>query len=339
MAYVGAKKVTLVEIAKRLGVSTSTISRALNDSVEISAEMKQKVLEAAHEMNYTPNDLARSLVTHKSHTMAAIIPDVMNPYYSELICGIERIVRQNDFALLLCITNENDLLVDYYLNELLKKRVSGILLLSTFVKNSALFEKVKANTAVVGISTCHDDIDQISINEGQGTYSVIRHLLSLGHRRIAFLGYRLFDNRVLSYRLDGYKKALTEAGIPIDEALIMDADPIGNPGKVGMEKLLAQGNLPTAVHCMNEYIALGAYASICDAKLQIPRDISLSAHDGLEISRAIQPSLTTVKTPITAMGEAAVELILQRIKSTEKKEKQLVLFDSQVYFGQSTSAP
>ena len=333
------KGTTMVDIAKHMGVSVSTVSRALNDSHDINQDTRKKVLEAANELNYTPNEMARSLVKQTNNTIAAIIPDILNPYYSELIKSIETVLSQNNFTLLLCITNESDVQVDYYLNEMLKKRVSGILLLSTFVKNKALLEKIKKNTIVVGVSTSHEGIDQISSSNKEGTYSIIKHLLELGHKRIAFIGYKLYENSILSSRLVGYKKAIEEAGLPFDESLVIDGKPVGYPGYEDAKILLEMKNKPTAIHCMNEYLAMGAYMTICDEGLRIPEDISLTAHDGLKISKLIRPKLTTVKIPVSAMGEAAAEFMLHRITYGKKEERQLLLFDSKVIFGDSTAPP
>ncbi len=329
----------LVDVANYLGVSVSTVSRALNDNYDISKEMKEKVLEAVNQLNYTPNETAKNLVTQKSNTVAAIIPDILNPFYSELIKSIETVLSKNHFTLILCITNESDIQVDYYLNEMLKKRVSGILLLSTVVKNKALLEKIKENTIVVGVSTSYDDIDQVVSKSKDETYAMIRHLIELGHRRIAFLGYKLYEDNNLSNRLLGYKNALEDAGIAYDQSLVIDGQPIENPGYEGAMQILKMKDRPTAIHCMNEYLAMGAYVAIGEAGLAIPNDISFTAYDGLEITKLIRPRLTTIKIPVAAMGEAAAELILQRILFGKKKERQLLLFDSKIIIGASTAPP
>ncbi len=328
---------TYFDIAKKLGISVSTVSRAMNNSGEVSPKTRIAVLEEASRMSYTPNETARNLALKTNNTIAAVIPDIMNPYYSEVIKSLETVVRRNDFALLLCITNESDVMMDYYMNELLKKRVSGIILLSACIRNHALLEKIKRNAVLVGISTSHDDIDQVESKEKDGVYQAIKHLTDLGHKRIAFIGYSLEDNHVLNCRLQGYQKALKEAGIPLDPELIVNAKPIDNPGGAEMEALLRLRNKPTAVHCMNEYIAFGAYVKIRELGLRIPEDISFSAQDGLHMSRVIYPKLTTVVTPIAAMAEAAAELVLQRINFGKKEEPQTILFNNRFVIGESTA--
>lgn len=332
------KGITYADIARKLGISVSTVSRAINNSGEISERTRQAVLKEASLMDYTPNETARNLAMKTNNTIAAIIPDIMNPYYSEVIKGLEAVIRRNDFALLLCITNESDVMMDYYLNELIKKRVSGIILLSACVRNTALLEKIKRSTVLVGISTSHNDIDQVESKERDGTYQAISHLIKLGHRRIAFIGYSLKENHVLTCRYQGYLDALTDAGIAIDPKLIIDGKPIDNPGEEEMGRLLDLPERPTAVHCMNEYIAFGAYVQIKNRGLRIPEDISFSSQDGLHISRIIYPKLTTIVTPINAMAEAAAELVLQRIRFGKKDESQVVLLNNRFVEGDSTRA-
>lgn len=331
-----ARNTTYVDIAKTLGVSVSTVSRAINNSSEVSQKTRKAVLEEAARLNYTPNETARNLALKTNNTVAAIVPDIMNPYYPELIKGMEAVFAQNDIALLLCITNESDVMMDYYLNELLKKRVNGIILLSAFVRNAAMLRQVKNNTILVGVSTSHEDIDQVECREREGVRTAIRHLIELGHKRIAFIGYALKENKVLANRLHGYMDALEEAGIPVDPNYIVDGKAVDNPGGEEMERLLKLKTPPTAVHCMNEYIALGAYIKIQEAGLRIPDDISLSAQDGLQSSRAIYPKLTTVVSPIAEMAKAAAELVLQRMKFGKASESQTILFNTRFVSGKTT---
>lgn len=328
---------TYIDIAKRLGISVSTVSRAINNSKEVSAQTRESVLKEAALLNYTPNETARNLALKTNNTVAAIVPDIMNPYYSEVIKTLERVFVQNGIVLLLCITNESDVMMDYYVNELLKKRVNGIILLSSCIRNRSSLKKAKDNTILVGISTSHDDIDQVECREREGTYQAIRHLIELGHRRIAFIGYSLTDNHVLINRLQGYKDALREAGLPIVPEYIVDGSPVNSPGEQEMEQLLELEEPPTAVHCMNEYLAFGAYIKIREAGLRIPDDISFSAQDGLQVSRLIYPKLTTIRSPINSMAEAAAELVLQRMKFGPKKENQTILFNTHFVPGKTTA--
>lgn len=332
-----AHNITYADIAKKLGISVSTVSRAMNNSREVSEKTRAAVMEEVARLNYTPNETARNLALKTNNTVAAIVPDIMNPYYSEIIKGLEAIFVQNDIALLLCITNESDVMMDYYLNELLKKRVNGIILLSCCIRNTATLRKIEDHTILVGISTSHENIDQVECREREGTYAAIRHLIDLGHRRIGFIGYSLTNNRILIQRLQGYQDAMREAGIPADPAWIVDGMMTNNPGYTEMEQLLALDEPPTAVHCMNEYIAFGAYIKMKEAGLRIPEDISLSAQDGLKISRLIYPKLTTIASPIDAMAKAASELVLQRMKFGKSSEPQTILFNTRFEAGKTTA--
>lgn len=335
----GHKNITLSDIAESLNVSVSTVSRALNGNKEVSANTSRKVMDAVRRLNYVPNEIARGLVTQTSKTLAALIPDILNPYYAELLKVIETEVSKNGFTLLLCITDESDDQIEYYIKEMMKRRVGGILLLSTVVKNAALFEQLKSSMVVVDIGTDTEGVDRICHNNKRATYEMIRYLIGQGHRDIGFIGYKFDEMVSLSKRLEGYKKALDEAGIAFRSEYVSNADSINNPGYYSAQKLLSLPKPPTAIHCMNEYVAMGAFIAISDMGLKIPDDISLTAYDDLAISQLMRPRLTTVHIPIPAIGEAAVEMLLQGMLSGPKKDKRTLTFDSELMIRDSVAPP
>ncbi len=328
---------TYIDIAKELGVSISTVSRALNGKSGISDKTREKVLKTAEKLNYVPNQTAINLVTKSSNTIAAIIPDIMNFYYSEIIQKLEAVFKENNMSFILCITNESDEMVDYYLRDLLKKRVAGIVLLSLYVNNTKLLKQVQENTALVGISTGHENIDRVECTEHRGVYDVICHLIELGHKRIAFVGYKLFDNRVIAIRLQAYKKALEDAGISFDEELIIETNALHMPQTQSIEKLFKINNPPTAIHCMNEYTAMGVYSSLTSLGFSVPKDVSLSAQDGLTLTSIVHPDLTTIVTPIDKMATSAATLLLDRIKNGKDDAFHTVLFNNHLKIGGSTA--
>lgn len=333
------KRITSIEVAKYLGVSVSTVSRAFNDRSDISKETQKRVLKAARELNYTPNETARNLVTQTNKTIAAIIPDIQNPYYSEIIKNIDKVLRFNNYSLILSITNESDKEVDYYLGEMIKKRISGILLLNTVVKNKPLLEKVKRNTALVSVSASNEGTDEIVNEDKEGTYKIVKHLIEQGHKRIAFVGYKTEENETLKNRLKGYREALEDFDLIFEESLVIDCESANSRGYSAVEKIMQIPNRPTAIHCMNDYLAMGVYLAVSDRGMKIPDDISLSAFGGLEVTKLIRPRLTTVRTPIAQLGQTAAKLLLQRIESDNKQENELVVLPSIIFIGDSTAAP
>ncbi len=327
---------TYIDIARELNVAVSTVSRAMNNKSGVSEKTRALVFETAKRLNYVPNETAINLVKKTSNTIAAVIPDIMNPYYAEIVQRLEATFRENNFSFILCITNESDKMMEYYLKDLLKKRVTGIILLSSYIKSKELLQQVRDNTVLVGISTSHDDIDQVECREQKGVYNAIKHLIEEGHRRIAFVGYKLRENKVLNMRLSGYVEALTENGIEIDEELIVESDALHMPDINDIKKLFDLKEPPTAIHCMNEYVVMGVYSTLTQQGYSIPEDISLSAQDGLHITSVVYPHLTTIVTPIDSMAKAAANLLMDRITNGREEDNQTILLNNKLKIGKST---
>jgi len=333
------KNTTLADVAKYLNVSKSTVSRALNGSDDVSASTIKRVRDASHKLNYVPNEIARGLVTKTNKTFAAFIPDILNPYYAELLKVIETEVNKHGFSLLLCITEESDEKVEYYIKDMMKRRVSGIFLLSTLVKNLELFEQLKSSVALVDIGSDAEGVDRICHDNKLSTYKIVSYLTSLGHRDIGFIGYKLKEMPSLANRLEGYKMAIEESGLEFNPEYVCEAESTNNPGYSNALKLLSLPHPPTAIHCMNEYIAMGAFIAITEKGLKIPYDISLTAFDDLAISKLMIPRLTTIHVPLEAIGEAAVEMLVQIVTTGQNKSKRTLMFDFDLVVRDSTAPP
>ncbi|MBQ4629072.1 MAG: LacI family DNA-binding transcriptional regulator, partial [Clostridia bacterium] len=315
------KQTKLTDIAKKLNISISTVSRALNDASDVSEETKLRVRRTAHELHYLPNETARSLVMQKNNIIAVIVPNISNPYHCELVKGIEGVLHKENYSIVLCIYQDNDVIKEEYIREMLRKRVVGMVFIGTRPENDSLFEKMITSTIVVGIQSTDERIDRVNVDENKNVYKIISKLAELGHKRIAFLGSMNGDVEFLEQRLESYKKALADSGLPIDESIIIDDQNKEEPGYHSAKELLKDKSI-TAIHCMYDELAMGAYMAICDEGLKVPDDISLSGFDGLRLSKLIRPALTTVRVPIKEMGESAAELILQRLQYGQKEEKQ-----------------
>lgn len=333
--------VAIADIARLAGVSISTVSRVLNSSPEVKKSTRSRILKLIQELDYMPSEVARGLATRTSRTICLLIPDIANYYYSELIRSVEAVVSRNGFSLLLCITNTDPGKEEYYINEMLRRRIDGFLILSTVISDPRLLERMHRSAKVVSVEADVPGADKVSCGNEQGTYEVIRHLIECGHRDIGFVGYQL-NMSGLQQRMRAYKRALREYGIPLNEQLVVIGTALGNSGFNMAQRLLAIRPRPTAIHCMNEYLAAGAYRAVAEAGLAIPDDISITAFDGQESSELLTPKLTTAAIPIGQMGEAAAEMLLRAIaekgKGEEKepgKEKE-VLFPARLVVRGST---
>lgn len=328
---------TIADIARLAGVSVSTVSRVLNNNSEVSKATRKKVLSVIADNDYRPSEAARGLVNQSSRIISVLIPDITNYYYAELISSVETVISQNGYTLFLCLTNGDPAKEEYYLKEMLGHRSIGLLVLSTRISNSQLLEKVRDSMEIVAVEADVPNVDTVRCDNEMGTYDVVSHLISCGHRDIAFLGYQFYLTG-LQQRLQGYKRALREHSIPVREELIFEGKSSGNQGYFMTKQLLERKKRPTAIHCMNEYLAAGAYEAIFSSGLSIPEDISVSAFDNLESSRLFRPALTTAGIPINHMGIIATGLLINKIAEKTEAPPQLITFPASLIVRDSTKS-
>lgn len=332
------KNISIVDIAKKAGVSVSTVSRVINNSGYVAKSTRKKVVLAVKEMNYIPNALARGLVTRNSRTIACMIPDIMNPFYNELIKSIEDTASKNNFSLILYITHQDQDKEKAYLNEMVARRVNGVIITSCILEDSEFINWIKKNIEIVSIHSDIKDVDYIDSDGRLGTFQAVEHLIKLGHKKIGFIGYR-FDLTTLKKRLQGYLDALKRYGIPVEKKYIIEGEELGNSGYSMTNQLLKLTDRPTAIHCINEYVAMGANIAILEHKLKIPSDISLTSFDNLFFAQLMCPPLTTVAQPILAMGNLATELLIRNIQEGSKSIKQTIILPTKLVIRASTAVP
>ncbi len=320
---------TLADVAKRAGVALSTVSAVLNNRPDcfVSEETRQRILKAAEELGYRPNYLARSLAKGKTETIGLVIYEVANPYFAWLADEIEREVRQAGYQLLLC-TNRDGIDVDDRTNlELLSnQRVDGILAWASRYPSEGytvpLPKKVKSRIPIVVIGYhTKDGIDYVAIDRESGTYQATRHLISLGHKKIAYLAPPWGMNHDHP-KLAGVLRALREEGLP-DPVLLTSENHTRFAGRVAVQLLRELSPRPTAVVCYNDLVAIGAYRGLRDMGFRIPDDVALVGFDGIEEGEYLDPPLTTVSVPVETLSQLAVQFLLNRIsgKATEQQKE------------------
>ncbi|MGI6777218.1 MAG: LacI family DNA-binding transcriptional regulator [Acetivibrionales bacterium] len=332
------KKLNINDIAKAAGVSISTVSRVINNSGLVNKNTRKKVQRIIDELNFTPNAIARSLVKKTSKTIGLMIPDITNSYFIEFIKSVEDVMSKHKYFMLLCNTNQESKKEEYYINEMLERRTDGLMIISTSITNKELLDKAKKSMHIVSIQADIDGVDRIDTTDEQGTSSVIEHLIELGHRKIAFIGLK-YDISVLRNRFLGYKRTLEKHGIPIRDDYIIKTESFVNPGYSATLKLLGLEDRPTAIHCLNDSVAIGAYTALTENNIRVPEDISISGFDNTITSKLITPRLTTVAQPITTMGEIAAKLLIQNITEGSHPVKQSILLPTKLIIRDSTAAP
>lgn len=287
----------------------------MNNKPDVKLETQQRVRDAITTLDYSPNIVARGLVLKRSNVIGFIVPDIMNPSFPELARGVIARAGEFGYSVMFFDTNHDYTVEKEAVRLLQSKQVDGIIL--SFNKtNKDELEKLKhEHFPVVQIYRKGDSpaITTIAIDNIQSGYLAIKHLIDLGHRRIAHITTGE-TSQSGKERLDGYRKALIEGGIPYDPLLVVTGKNSSESGRICMEQLLTLEQSVTAVFASHDIMAVGAYDAIFNAGLSIPDDISVIGHDNIQISRLVHPKLTTIDTHKDRLGEAAVDLLIEEME-------------------------
>lgn len=314
-----SNQITIKDIARILGISPSTVSRALKDHPDINSDTKKAVNELANKLKYQPNAVALSLKNSRSNTIGIIIPEIVHYFFSSVISGIEDIASQRGYTVIICQSNESFDREVANAKALLSHRVDGILI--SVSKQTNTFNHFQ-NLQEGGIPLVFFDriapeinADQVIIDDIEASYDATRHLIENGCKRIAhFAGPQsLLIGR---NRLQGYINALTEAGLPVDNRLIIQADTFEKArNTVGL--MLDSGIVPDGIFAVNDMTAIGAMQTIQKRGLRIPEDVSIVGFSDGYLSGVTDPHLSSVDQHGYEMGTMAAEMLFKRILSDE----------------------
>ncbi|ABC33530.1 Transcriptional regulator [Hahella chejuensis KCTC 2396] len=305
---------TVTEVAKRAGVSVSTVSRILNGTARVSDDKRRSVERAIEDLNFKPNVLAQSLKSGQSMTIGVITQAVESPFFNELLKGIEEGLQGSGYASLMASGHWNSQSEIERIRLLIARRVDGIILLTGNLNNEQILDLATQTPIVaVGHNAHSENAASIFIDSRMGGYLATKHLISLGHRRIAHIQGPQEQNDA-SNRLHGYKMALEEAGIAFDEDLLAQGDFIEPGGLMAMNRLLDKGVSFSAVFCANDQTAYGARLALYRRGLRVPEDMSLIGFDDLPMSSYTTPPLTTIRQPVYEVGQTAAKRLLRLIR-------------------------
>lgn len=314
-----SNQITIKDIARILGISPSTVSRALKDHPDINADTKKAVNELAGKLKYRPNAVALSLKNSRSYTIGVIIPEIVHYFFSSVISGIEDVASQKGFTVIICQSNESYEREVANARTLLSHRVDGVLV--SVSKETHTFDHLvelqEGGIPIVFFDRIAPEIDadQVVIDDLEASYKATRHLIEVGRKRIAhFAGPQ---NLVIGRdRLQGYLNALTEAGLPIDKRLIIEADTY-EKARNAMITMIDAGDIPDGVFAVNDLTAIGAMQTIQKKGYKIPDDISIVGFSDGRLSGITDPNLTSVDQHGYEMGITAAEMLFHRILSTD----------------------
>jgi LacI family transcriptional regulator len=310
------KTIGLRDIAEKTGFSIKTVSRALNNHPDVNEGTRQKILSVAKKYIYYPNLVAKSLRTRKAFTIGYIVPDITNEFYGKVGIVIEREFRKQGYSLLISFTEESAENEINSLKLLLAKRVDGIVLATVGTTGRFLKEVIQRyHLPVVVIDNKEKGIrsNLVTHDNINGAYSLTKHLIDHGHKRVACITGPLEETSAQE-RLNGYKKALDENALTVEEQLIKSANWRVDGGYAATYELMeTEEGRPTAVFVANSIMALGVYKALRKMQKKIPDDVALVAFDNLEFAEAIDPPLTTLENVEEEIGKVTAELLLERI--------------------------
>ena len=320
------KYITLKMVAERVGVSVNTASRAINNKPDISKETKKRILQIAKELGYIRNAAAVALRTKKTGTIGAVIADNRNPFYAEVLNGIEEAAREKNYHIILANTQRNYQKEEEVINLLLAKRVDGLLITPVQDRDDDIKNLIDANIpfVVVGRDFENIEVDAVYNDEVKGGFLATEYLIKKGHKKIASINGFLHKSPAKG-RLEGYKKALKKYGIPFDDALVTVGDIDVKDGYERTKQLLEKGLNFTAIFAYNDMMAFGAMQAIKEKGLRIPEDIGLVGYDDIPFASLISPPLTTIRLKKQDLGVESVKLLLSRINGNRKKTKKVML--------------
>lgn len=332
--------VTIRDVAKLARVSISTASRALNNSGPVKGETKARVLKAAKEINYTPNAIARGLVTRKTGNIGFLLPasvkdGTSNPFYSRVFEGIEAETRERNYHLIFSILDENQEDLPRMVKE---KNIDGVIFASKVSERFILqLEEEGITLVLVDHAIEQGNVDSVVIDNFNGACKMVNHLLKLGHRRIGFLRGPQ-DRPSFIQRLEGYKETLRKAGLEYDKKIVWEADLDFNDAYKVMKKKIKIQPFPTAIFATTDIVALAAAKVIREEGLRIPEDVSLAGFDDILQARQAHPPLTTIRVFKREMGRITVRKLFENINGITKKPSQTVIL-TELVVRDSTGPP
>lgn len=314
---------SLTDVARQAGVSIATVSRVINDSDKVTPQTRAKVKSIMEELGYFPNRVARRLRQKggRRHLLGLILPDIQNPFNAEMARGIEDVAYANQFAVLLCNSDEDLVKESFYIDVMRAESVDGVILPPIQESDAAVLKLIERGMPVVVVdralkSTNVDTVDTVEIDNYLGAYEAVDHLLKLGHRRIALIAGPV-NISTSRERRRGYQEAHQNANVPVDSNLMVTGNYKQDSGRDLTNQLLDLTSPPTALFVTNGLMAMGALEVVHRRNLTVPGDLAMIGFDDLPWAEALDPPLTVVRQPAYEVGKAAAEMLLNRLSNPE----------------------
>ncbi|SJL83275.1 HTH-type transcriptional repressor PurR [Vibrio palustris] len=310
---------TIKDVARLAGVSTTTVSHVINKTRFVAETTQERVLGAVKQLNYAPSAVARSLKCNTTRTIGMLVTQSTNQFFSEVIDGVESYCYRQGYTLILCNTGGIYEKQRDYVRMLAEKRVDGMLVMCSDM-TPELMEMLDAHSDIPKVimdwGLEDSQADNILDNSEEGGYIATKHLIDNGHTDIACLSGQ-FSKVACQERIRGFRRAMQEAKLTVNEDWILEGNFECDTAVLAADKLLAMDELPTAVFCFNDTMALGLMSRLQQKGCSVPDDISIVGYDNIELSEYFSPPLTTIHQPKRRVGKNAFEILLERIKNKQ----------------------
>ncbi|WP_263357845.1 LacI family DNA-binding transcriptional regulator [Acidicapsa ligni] len=307
---------TIVDVAKRAGVSIATVSNVIRSTARVSTTLRERVEAAIEELQYHPNEIARSLKVRQTCMIAMVQPDITNPFFPEIIRGAEDKAFECGYLLLTANTDEQIAREQEVFSTLRSRRVDGILLAPASGTNSVHIQSaIEAGIAVVCVDRAVPSVktDAVLLNNARGSFECLQHMIQAGYKSIAIITGDL-KLQTAKERLQGYKRALRAAGLEIRDDLIVEGDFRQESGYRLAKELLQRTTRPSAIFVCNGVMTLGVLKAFEELRVRCPADIGLATFDDFMEEMAFHPHLTTVVQPSYEIGKRAATMLIDRVE-------------------------
>jgi len=308
-------KITIKDIADRAGVSVSTVSRVLNEKPDVNEETRTEVLQIIEDVNYRPNNVARSLVLDQTHSLGLIVPDINNPFFTEVARGLEDTAQQHGYSVIFSSTDNRADREKKRIELMRQKQVDGMILALSIRNLEVLNRLQEADFPAVQLdrNIPGSDYPAVMVGNQRSAVRAVEYLLSLGYEKIAHISGNLSTYPGLQRR-DGFITALDENGVDVPPEYFREGNFSQRSGCRKMKELLQLSDPPEAVFAANDMMALGAYQACNEADLDIPGDIAIMGHDNIRVAELVDPPLTTMGQPKYSLGQLACQKLLELIE-------------------------
>ncbi len=313
---------TIKEVARHAGVSIATVSRVLNNVGPVDAGTRDRVRESVRVLRYVPNAAGRSLSRQKTDGIGLILPDLFGEFFSEVLRGSDQTAQSSNYHLVVSSSHNNKKKIRAAL-AVMRGRVDGLVIMSPDIDSQLLKESLPQSLPVV-LLNCHvesNEFDALNVDNVNGARMMIEHLFGHGHTRVAIIK-GTERNSDAAERLQGYRIAHRERGIPIEERYLVQGDFSESTGYQAAQHLLTLSPRPTALFACNDAMAIGALSALRDAGVSVPGDMALAGFDDVPIAAYLTPSLTSVAVGIHSLGVRAIETALHAVRHQNKHHKQ-----------------